>query len=339
MALIRRGLWFAFALGVGLFVILLAVHGFRDIFAAVRKLGPAALCVPAFFLLPAFLATWSWMELFPPKARPAFLASLAANWICFGINWLLPVAGIGGDVAKAHYMTDRGASGNHAVAATVVDKTLQLATQVLFALIGAAVFALLVARSDLLTFALAGTAVLAVLSLLFFRAQQRGLFRSLLPLGRRFLSASRSDSLERGTARLDSSVMEVYARRGPLWRASALRMLFRVVLAGETFLILKLLGRDPSWTEVLVIESLAQAARAGAFWIPGALGAQEGAIVAIGWALGISGPDAMALALAKRWRELVIGVPAIVAWHVRFGLRMFFRKPSSPRNPPGPAKT
>ncbi|MBT6828731.1 MAG: hypothetical protein HOA58_04345, partial [Rhodospirillaceae bacterium] len=56
---------------------------------------------------------------------------------------------------------------------------------------------------------------------------------------------------------------------------------------------------------------------------PGAVGVQEGAFVLLGAVIGIGPEVALALSLIKRVRELVIGVPALIAWQVAEGKHLF----------------
>jgi glycosyltransferase involved in cell wall biosynthesis len=96
----------------------------------------------------------------------------------------------------------------------------------------------------------------------------------------------------------------------------------------ETWLVLKLLGRPVSWAAALAIESLAASARGAAFVVPGGIGVQEGALVAVGAAFGVATPTALALGIIKRGRELLVGAPAIVAWAIaeRHVIASFWRR-------------
>jgi hypothetical protein len=69
-----------------------------------------------------------------------------------------------------------------------------------------------------------------------------------------------------------------------------------------------------SWAEALILESLGTAVRNAAFPVPAGLGAQEGGFLLLGAALGIAPPLCLALSLAKRARELLVGLPALAAW-------------------------
>jgi len=59
---------------------------------------------------------------------------------------------------------------------------------------------------------------------------------------------------------------------------------------------------------------LIQAVSSAAFIVPGALGVQEGAFVVIGAMLGIDATTALALATARRLRDVVIFFPGLIAW-------------------------
>ena len=74
------------------------------------------------------------------------------------------------------------------------------------------------------------------------------------------------------------------------------------------------MGRPLDWPEAVAIEALIQAVSSAAFVVPGALGVQEGGFVLIGTALGVDAPTSLALAAARRIRDLVVYFPGLVAW-------------------------
>ena len=51
--------------------------------------------------------------------------------------------------------------------------------------------------------------------------------------------------------------------------------------------------------------------------MPGAIGIAEGGYVVVCHLFGIAPEVAVALGLIKRLREVVLGVPALLAWHWR----------------------
>lgn len=70
------------------------------------------------------------------------------------------------------------------------------------------------------------------------------------------------------------------------------------------------------FVDCVILQSLGQAVRAAAFLVPGALGIQEGGFMVLGMALGLDAEIGLALSLAKHLRELLVGLPGLVAWHV-----------------------
>jgi uncharacterized membrane protein YbhN (UPF0104 family) len=104
-----------------------------------------------------------------------------------------------------------------------------------------------------------------------------------------------------------------------------------LVGTGEVFLILQLLGHPVSWVTALLLESLGQAIRGAAFAIPGALGVQEGGYLLLAPFAGLSPDSALALSLAKRSRELLLGLPGLL--YLRFGGRAAGQP--GPSAPPG----
>ena len=85
-------------------------------------------------------------------------------------------------------------------------------------------------------------------------------------------------------------------------------MLFR------SWFALWLMGAPISLEGAVAMESLLFASRSLAFFMPNALGVQEGAYALLAPLVGLSPADALALSLIKRARDLVIGAPALLIW-------------------------
>ncbi|HXU66473.1 MAG TPA: lysylphosphatidylglycerol synthase domain-containing protein, partial [Casimicrobiaceae bacterium] len=81
------------------------------------------------------------------------------------------------------------------------------------------------------------------------------------------------------------------------------------------WLALYFLGHPRPLQDAIAIEALVQAVSSAAFIVPGALGIQEGAFVVIGAALGLDATTSLALASARRLRDLIIYLPGLIAWH------------------------
>jgi len=59
---------------------------------------------------------------------------------------------------------------------------------------------------------------------------------------------------------------------------------------------------------------LLSAVNGATFFVPNAIGIQEGAYVALGAAFGLGAESALALELLKRSRDLMIGLPSLLLW-------------------------
>ena len=64
----------------------------------------------------------------------------------------------------------------------------------------------------------------------------------------------------------------------------------------------------------IAIEALTQATRHATFMVPAGLGVQEAGVMLFGYLAGVSGEVALSLALVKRMREILFGVPALLSW-------------------------
>jgi putative membrane protein len=112
-------------------------------------------------------------------------------------------------------------------------------------------------------------------------------------------------------------------RRG--WRLVAAGILQLAALISGSFEIwfaLRLFGHPVDWATALVLESMTQAVRHLAFVVPAGLGVQEAGLVLFGHALGISSELALAVSMAKRLREVLCGLPALLSWQWLEGRRL-----------------
>jgi putative membrane protein len=108
----------------------------------------------------------------------------------------------------------------------------------------------------------------------------------------------------------------IYTARSSLIASSVVHLAGWVVGAAEVWIVFAFMGHPVSIGEAIVIESLMHAVRGAAFAVPGALGAQEGALVLLCAAFGIPPEQAIALSLVKRAADLAVGVPGLVGWQM-----------------------
>jgi putative membrane protein len=320
-AAIRRGKWLLAAgavVGLGLLGALAYTSSPAAIAAALTGGGLPLLVASIYRLVPLAFNTLSWRALLPQKGRPRFRTLLRLRWIGESLNALLPlpVVQVGGDLARARLLTVGGMSGAQATAAMVADLTVSAATQVLFTLLGVAALALAAPEHQgVRTGSIVAAAVFTTASAIALVAVARvGVRRMVAALPQRGRSGPFVARLAAGAAEVDRALSTLLARKSNLVRACAWHTAAWLGNAGETWLILVLLGHPVSFAGALAIESLSACARGAAFVVPSGLGVQEGAIVLVAAMFGIGAPEALALAIVKRGRELVVGLPAMLAW-------------------------
>ncbi len=313
---------FTAVLGLAVALGLVLWQGIGPVLAGLREAGWGLLPIALFYAIPTALDARGWQVLLPENERPGFAAMFWMRWIRDGVNRLLPVAQVGGDLVGARLLMQRGVSGAMAGASIVVDITLALVAQLLFAAMGLVLLLLFARARPVFWGALAALGIGTALITAFILAQHRGLFHTLLRWiagvaggGERWIEAMG------GAARLDQAVRGLYGDRGRALRSTAWRLAAWISGTGEVWLAMHFIGHSVTWSEALLLESLGQAIRNIGFTIPGALGVQEGGYMLLTALLGLGPEPGLTLSLVKRVREVLLGVPAILSWQWAEGKR------------------
>lgn len=309
------------SLGAALFVALLAWQGAGAVAATLASAGWGLALVAAFHLAPLVIDAAALVVLVKPPATATFVDALRARWAGESVNSLMPAGQIGGPVLMARHLAQRGTPMHDAAAAVTVSTTLQSVAQIAFALLGLTAFAAFSAARGaqaahaLHVAALGASAVLAVAVGAFYHAQQRGLFgRFSRLIGKAFGARGAAQASERADA-IDDAVRGLYRDSKRAAASFALSFVGWLIGIGEVWLALEFIGHPVNWLDALLLESVGQAIRGAAFAIPGSLGAQEGGYLLLAPLVGLTPDAALALSLAKRARELALGLPGIVYLH------------------------
>ena len=286
------------------------------VLSLMRTAGAGLFLAGAVHVLPMLANAKDWQTLIRARGRPPLSGMLHLVWMRETVNCMLPVARIGGEIVAFRLLASRGVAGSTAVASLVVDTQLTLISQLLLTL-GAIGYLLNHGASGALRLAGNLTWALAALTpilLLFALVQHANPFARLVRLLSRTLGGKFS-SLVAPSARIDQRIKLTWRRRGVVLRYVFLWQPAQSLgTALELWLALYFLGSPVTLLEALVIETLIQAVSSAAFFVPGALGVQEGGFVLIGGALGLPPPVCLALAGARRIRDLMIYVPGLFAW-------------------------
>lgn len=225
---------------------------------------------------------------------------------------VLPLSQVGGYVLGARAIVLQGVSAAIAAATTLVDVTLELCGQVAYTALGLALLLRLRPESRLAFPVLLGLAVAVVAVLGFVLVQRRGahlLDRLTARLAKDWLA-----TLAAGAGAVQAEIHRVYGRRGGAWACFLLHLAVWIGTSLEAWLALRLMGARLDFGPVLVIESLLYAIRSVAFFVPNAVGVQEGAYIMLGAGFGLTPDIALALSLLKRGRDLLLGIPALLFW-------------------------
>ena len=290
----------------------------REVFALMRTAGLGLVLAGLLHILGMLVNAVDWRTLIRGR-RPGLAAMLLVVWIRESINNLLPVARIGGELASFRLMRALGQRASVAAATLVVDLQLTVISQLLFTLVGVGYLLTQSAASGALHLAgnvawglVAAVPVLAGFAL----AVRASPFERVSRLLNRVVGGKLA-ALVGTSARIDRQIMLIWQRTGVVVRYVFLwQLLQNLACTLEIWAALYFLHSPVSFLKAVALEALIQAVSSAAFFVPGGLGVQEGGFVLIGRALGLDPATSLALAGARRIRDVVVFLPGLVAWQV-----------------------
>jgi glycosyltransferase 2 family protein len=235
---------------------------------------------------------------------------------------VLPFSEIGGMVIGARAALLAGVSGAEAAASTLVDLTTEALAQVAFIALGLLALEHIRPGAAIIRPALLGLVVCVTFAGLIAFLLHRTRWLSWLATGvaTRWLTAF--GEVDKTLIVLARSL----ERPGSLFASLALHLIAWLGVALEAWLALRLIGAPISLEGAVAMESLLFASRSLAFFMPNALGVQEGVYALLAPLVGLTPADALALSLIKRARDLVIGAPALLIWQRTEAARAWSRR-------------
>ena len=305
------------ALGTALFVALLAWQGIGSVAAVLAIAGWGLVVVTAFHFVPLVVDAAAIVVMLD-RGTTTWRDVLIARWVGESVNSLLPAGQLGGPVLMVRYLAQRGVAMREAAAAITVSTTLQMLAQIGFAIFGIALFVVGTRDgelADLGTPIAVATGALTAIGIAFYAAQRHGMFGRLARLAAKVFGRRDGTALNAKADDIDLAVGALYGRRHRVAASFVLSLAGWLVGTGEVWLALHFLGHPVGLLEVLLLESVGQAIRGAAFAIPGSLGVQEGGYLLLAPLVGLPPDIALALSLAKRARELALGLPGLVWLH------------------------
>ncbi|MAS82280.1 MAG: hypothetical protein CMF45_06290 [Legionellales bacterium] len=301
---------------VGLLILtwLVAWQGIDEIFILLSQSGFYLLLLPIVWFPSLVAAVISWHYLFPIKRIPAFKKLFLSLWMGRAINTLLPVASIGGEIAKARLLILWGHPGVDASASVLVDKTVQALALVPWAIIGTGLLVYLTIDDDLAKLIMLGTLLLSLGIVGFIMIQQAGMIGFIARIIGKFNTTDGWSKITDNAYDVDTLVKEIYSEKQNFLISVFWRTLGLILQTSEVWLACYLLGHPIGIVEALMLKSLTSIITDIAFMIPNGYGIQEGGYVMLGALIGLSPEFSLAISLATRIRELIVDLPGLLYW-------------------------
>jgi putative membrane protein len=310
-------------LGLALLTTLVIRADFHAILHTLQSGGWALLWLVPYRTLYFALYALGWLVLLRPydsAHRAGFGYLFWVTSVREAVDRLLPVASVGGSVVGIRMVRWRGVAAAPAAATVVVEIVMTLSVMYLFTAVGFLMLIELGAAGreyHRLLLAFLMTLPVPIVSALLLKygsafARLQKFLRPLLGEG------TMSDQ----AAALDAELRACMHRGWRLLLAGALQFAAFISGSFEIWFALRLFGHPVGFGVALVLESMTQAVRHLAFVVPAGIGVQEAGLVVFGQALGISGDLALAVSMAKRMREVLCGLPALLSWQWLEGRRL-----------------
>jgi len=311
----RLAVRIALAAGLALLVGLI-LHEGSAILVPLARAGGVLLWLVPLHALPILLDSLGWRALLGRSNETAHGTLFWIASVREGINRLLPAANIGGELVGIRLLADTGVDGVAAAASVTTEVLLTVVSQYLFVALGVLCLLRITHTVQLADDALIGLGVsLPLVVSLAVLLRYGSVFERLERLAVRLLGEQSLSFLAGQSASLDAAVRELCTDFPRLATTLAWQVTAMVSGSIETWLALRWLGHPVPFGAAIALESLTLAVRNFAFLVPAGLGVQEASLVAFGALLGIDGNLALALSLAKRMREILFGVPALLSWY------------------------
>ena len=130
----------------------------------------------------------------------------------------------------------------------------------------------------------------------------------------RSLASQWRDSILAGADNLQERMEAAWSRPWHICRSACYHLLGWLGSAGMLWLTARFLGAQLTFPGAVAVEGVTCAIMSVGFLVPGSLGVQEGAYMALGHAFGIDPSLSLGISLLRRGREITIGIPVLLLW-------------------------
>lgn len=305
---------------VGIFLV--GSIGFRQVAATVATIGWVGFGIFVFYtlvVLTLLTLAWHWVA---PETRGHYWHFFYGRIMREAASETLPFSQLGGIVLGTRVVAQSGVPEPLVMASLIADITLELVAQLVFTLFGLAMlFTVVIPGRDRHVLMIAGTGLgVSALGLMLLVLAQKPLLSLSATLSARLLPAA-TDAVRAVPRLLD----EIYGSPRRLIACFGMHIVTWFAAGAGAWLVLRFSGQRVALDHVFAMEALIFAVRAVAFFVPGALGVQEGAYLLIAPVFGLPLSAVIGLSIIKRGRELAIGIPVLLFWQAN-ELRVASRK-------------
>lgn len=320
-------------LGLALLALVLAEVDVIQVMARARQVGWGMAIVLALYFAAFAIDSFTWQLalLEVPLDGTWAYRTWKVRMVGEVFNSIIPAGGMGGEPVKAVLLKRYYDVGYRAgTASLILAKTINLMALVAFLAVG---FALMQASPALpASYKAVGGAGLLALGIgtgLFYVVQRYRLTTVTGTWLSRWPALGRLDSVLHHVRDMDDRLVAFYAgNRGRLAAAVVLAFVNWVLGAAEIYVTMRFLDHPVTWIDAWIIEAAAQLVRAGAFFIPAGIGAQEGVFLLVCAAMTGSPVLGVAVALVRRFREVLW-----IVWGVALGGMFSLRAGRRPAPP------
>jgi putative membrane protein len=231
------------------------------------------------------------------------------------VGRLLPSAGVGGEVVGIRLSRLRLEDTTAVTATVIIEVLITLAVQYLFSGLGVVLIMHSTHGVGQLWEIVVGLLLSLPIPIVVFLLLRHGaVFERIERFAKDMLGHENRIAMLLDGARLDREVHRLFDQPGRMLRALLWQLTGYLVGSAETWFALRLLGHPVDVGTAIALEALTQAVRHATFIVPGGIGVQEVGVMVFAYLAGIGGDVALSLALIKRMREILFGVPALLSW-------------------------
>ena len=276
-----------------------------------------------FFLVIAHIPTiyfdsYAWLVLMT-KNRLSYSSAFLITWISQTSGKIFPTGNIAGELIRVYLAKKSGQTFSYASTTVLVDLFIATISLLIFGMLSFILILFkdsnLILNNGFSYFILSMLLISLATSLFVVIIRKRVLYASLkkFPFNN-FLRLDRRKITS--ILRLDYSLFRLSQEKRVLLQSLILRLFGWLAGAIEIYVFLLIIDVEANFIDVIIIESITAIIRSIAFFIPAGLGVQELAFVMVGEILGFSYVTSFSIALGRRLREIMVGIPAILYWYL-----------------------